>query len=279
LDTSFNPGSGFNMNVITTSIQADGKIIVGGGFTAFNGTARNRIARLNVNGSLDTGFNPGSGFVDVEVRTTSIQTDGKIIVGGNFVNYDGNCRHGIARLMGDFVPLPIVLSEFNLSKKDKSVQLTWTTASEYNTAYFSVERSTDGIEFQSIGIVNAGGFSNDYRFYDFKDDKPQHGINYYRLKDVDFDGSSSISPIKAVEFVNDNQLEIFPNPLNSDRILKIKSPDNIDKISVINSLGVLIYSSENPSNEIDFNMILGQGLYHIILETDNTKIVRKLLVN
>jgi uncharacterized delta-60 repeat protein len=100
LDTGFNPGSGFNINVSTTSIQADGKIIVGGTFTTFNGTARNRIARLNVNGSLDTGFNPGSGF-NGSVRTTSIQADGKIIVGGFFTTFNGTARNRIARLNPD----------------------------------------------------------------------------------------------------------------------------------------------------------------------------------
>jgi uncharacterized delta-60 repeat protein len=100
LDTGFNPGSGFNFTVLTTSIQADGKIIVGGSFTSYNGTAINYIVRLNVDGSMDATFNPGSGFNNA-VNTTSIQADGKIIVGGSFINYDGFCRNKIARLLSN----------------------------------------------------------------------------------------------------------------------------------------------------------------------------------
>ena len=61
LDLSFNPGTGASNNVWTTSIQSDGKIIIGGNFTSYNGTARDRIARLNDDGTLDGSFNPGTG--------------------------------------------------------------------------------------------------------------------------------------------------------------------------------------------------------------------------
>ncbi len=97
LDTSFNPGTGTNDAVRTTSLQTDGKIIIGGNFTSYNGTSRNRIARLNMDGTLDTSFNPGTGTNDV-VRTTSLQSDGKIIIGGSFTAYNGTGRNSIARL-------------------------------------------------------------------------------------------------------------------------------------------------------------------------------------
>jgi uncharacterized delta-60 repeat protein len=97
LDATFNIGTGFNVSVWSISIQEDGKIIVGGEFSNFNGTARNRIARLNTDGSLDTSFNPGSGF-NTTVRSTSIQADGKIIVGGDFTSFNGSTRNRIARL-------------------------------------------------------------------------------------------------------------------------------------------------------------------------------------
>jgi uncharacterized delta-60 repeat protein len=100
LDTSFNPGSGFDLYVNSISIQSDGKIILGGDFSSFNGIARNRIARLNTDGSLDTSFNPGSGF-DNSVISTPIQSDGKIIVGGNFWSFNGIAKNYIARLNTD----------------------------------------------------------------------------------------------------------------------------------------------------------------------------------
>jgi uncharacterized delta-60 repeat protein len=101
LDPTFNIGTGANNIVITTALQPDGKIIIGGVFTTFNGIARNRIARLNANGSLDETFNPGLGANGYVVRSTILQPDGKIIIGGDFTTYDGTDRSRIARLNPD----------------------------------------------------------------------------------------------------------------------------------------------------------------------------------
>lgn len=100
LDTSFNPGTGRNRWVDTTAIQADGKILIGGDFTSYNGTSINRIARLNEDGSLDTSFNPGTGAGNW-VFTTALQPDGKILIGGFFTSYNSISRSGIARLNAD----------------------------------------------------------------------------------------------------------------------------------------------------------------------------------
>src|SRR5437773_2036470 len=81
IDPNFTIGTGTNDFVESISIQGDGKIIIGGDFISYNGIARNYIARLNTDGSLDTGFNPGTG-ANSSVYATSIQSDGKIIIGG-----------------------------------------------------------------------------------------------------------------------------------------------------------------------------------------------------
>ena len=100
LDTGFNPGSGANNNIYSTYVQADGKVIIGGSFTSYNGTVRNRIARLNADGSLDTGFNPGTG-ANGTTWSINVQADGKIIIGGSFTSYNGTVRNRIARLNAD----------------------------------------------------------------------------------------------------------------------------------------------------------------------------------
>lgn len=100
LDLSFDPGTGTDFYVITTAVQSDGKIIIGGWFTSYNGTPRNYIARLNSDGSLDATFDPGTG-ADYYVQSVSIQSDGKIIVGGAFTSYNGTPRNRIARLNAD----------------------------------------------------------------------------------------------------------------------------------------------------------------------------------
>ena len=100
LDASFNSGTGANLPIQTCAIQSDGKIIIGGDFTSFNGTAANRIARLNSNGSLDAGFNTGTG-ANITIQTIAIQSDGKIIISGDFISFNGTARNRVARLNTD----------------------------------------------------------------------------------------------------------------------------------------------------------------------------------
>ena len=99
LDPTFNPGSGANEYINALALQPDGKILVGGGFTLFNGVERNHLARLNSNGSIDFTFNIGSG-ADNYINTIALQTDRKIIIGGGFRHFDGAPRNFIARLAG-----------------------------------------------------------------------------------------------------------------------------------------------------------------------------------
>jgi uncharacterized delta-60 repeat protein len=99
-DTSFNPGSGPNGSVYTTSVQADGKIIIGGGFSAVANQSHVGIARLNADGSLDPTFDAGTG-VDGAVLNSAVQFDGKIVITGQFNSYNGVARGGIARINPD----------------------------------------------------------------------------------------------------------------------------------------------------------------------------------
>lgn len=100
VDPTFNIGGGTIYYVYAVAIQTDGKIVIGGDFTDFNGVNVNRIARLNSDGSLDTTFNVGTG-VNQTVRTIALQSDGKILVGGAFSTYNGVSAYGAVRLNSD----------------------------------------------------------------------------------------------------------------------------------------------------------------------------------
>jgi uncharacterized delta-60 repeat protein len=100
LDATFNVGSGANNTVNSIAIQDDGKVIIGGGFTSYNGTSISRVARLNTDGSLDATFNVGSG-ADNTVNSIAIQDDGKVIIGGNFTLYNSTSINRVARLNTD----------------------------------------------------------------------------------------------------------------------------------------------------------------------------------
>ncbi|MBK8499223.1 MAG: delta-60 repeat domain-containing protein [Flavobacteriales bacterium] len=100
VDASFNPVVGPDFDVNSIALQADGKILIGGAFTSFNGTPRNHIARLNSNGSLDTGFNP-TATPQNEVLTVVVDGNGKILVGGGFAAMPGTTHASIARYNSD----------------------------------------------------------------------------------------------------------------------------------------------------------------------------------
>ena len=93
-------GAGAGTTVNDMARQPDGKIVVCGDFTTMNGTARSRVARLNADGSLDPTFNPGSG-ADGKVSAVVLQPDGKVLIGGEFLNFNGSAREYLARLNAD----------------------------------------------------------------------------------------------------------------------------------------------------------------------------------
>jgi uncharacterized delta-60 repeat protein len=98
LDTTFDVGTGANGAVHAIAIQPDGKVVVGGDFTTFNGTTRSNIIRLNLDGSVDTSFNSGGAGANGSVRAIAVQTDGKILAGGLFTTYNGTNNNRIVRL-------------------------------------------------------------------------------------------------------------------------------------------------------------------------------------
>ena len=100
LDTGFAIGSGTNGIVQSITFQPDGKILIGGNFTIYNGIAKQNLVRLNSDGTIDTSFNIGGSGANGtgSLYGIAIQPDGKIIIGGNFISYNGTARGYIARL-------------------------------------------------------------------------------------------------------------------------------------------------------------------------------------
>lgn len=97
LDTSFITGSGTSSNITNASALSDGKILLTGNFTSFNGIQSNKIVRLYPDGRVDTSFNSGAGFDD-DVSAMVVQSDGKIVLGGKFTNYNGMLANRIIRV-------------------------------------------------------------------------------------------------------------------------------------------------------------------------------------
>jgi hypothetical protein len=155
--------------------------------------------------------------------------------------------------------LPVELSSFKAEKNNSAVNVEWITMSEKNSRNFEVERSTDGVNFEKINEVKSRGYSASKSNYAIKDQFPQRGINYYRLKQNDIDGSYKYSDIRSVTFENETPL-FYPNPAEDKIIIE---NGKATAITVRNMLGEEVFITNRFSgNEIDVSDLL-PGTYFV----------------
>jgi uncharacterized repeat protein (TIGR01451 family) len=120
--------------------------------------------------------------------------------------------------------LPVTLARFDVVRQGSEVLLQWETSFESNTRSFIVERATGNESFGMIGEVAATGNSSILRSYSYTDRSPSKGINYYRIRIMDTDGSSKLSSIRAINMGNKGMSEImsvFPNPAGSETTIRL----------------------------------------------------------
>ena len=130
------------------------------------------------------------------------------------INVNGFLIGGGFLLIGN-PALPIELTHFSGVVKGQAIQLYWNTATEQNNDYMAVERSADGVQFAELGRVKGAGTTEQPQQYHFVDEKPLPGLNYYRLRQVDFDGAFEYHKIISVLFEgkgNGLGVQSFPNP-------------------------------------------------------------------
>lgn len=147
-------------------------------------------------------------------------------------------------------PLPVELIRFDVIRQSDKVRLQWTTATEINNDYFTVERSADGLQFSELSVIDGAGNSVTPIDYEFDDVHPLKGINYYRLKQTDFDGNFSYSPVEFVVFNDRREWALFPNPaISSDFVELVLPVEGYYRIYVTDLSGK--YVSEHRLNASD----------------------------
>jgi hypothetical protein len=118
---------------------------------------------------------------------------------------------GDGEVIGANTPLPITLVSFSAKIAGSSVKLFWATASEYINDRFEVLRSLDGREFEKIGEVKGSGTTSILTRYEYKDERPFKGVSYYRLKQIDTDGTFEYLPVVAVNTESTAEIKgIYP---------------------------------------------------------------------
>lgn len=172
--------------------------------------------------------------------------------------------------------LPITLSTFSASPKASQVEITWTTASELHNDYMAVERSGDGEQFAEIGQVKGLGTTDGPKTYAFMDDAPLQGVNYYRLRQVDFDGTTEYHKVVSVIFDGQSAqaLRLFPNPAGNQ--LQVRWNGDAAQPSFLRILdlnGRLLQQQEMPAGILHRELPLGhlgQGVYILQISQGKT---------
>lgn len=137
------------------------------------------------------------------------------------------------------ITLPVELINLAAEAIDNEfVDITWETASEQNSDYFSVERSIDGKEWITLGQAKAAGNSDEAINYLFTDTDPNTGTNYYRLVQVDFNGRTATSETVAAEIIRTGQeMTAYPNPIANGQVLTVKGVNYGDQLVLLNAAG------------------------------------------
>lgn len=180
--------------------------------------------------------------------------------------------------------LPVELLYFSALNTPHNVLLQWSTASEVNNSHFTVQRSTDGSTFENVCQVSGAGDSHSVLKYTATDETPYAGISYYRLKQTDFNGRSSYSPIEVVDFTTaKNTVAIWPNPVSSIINYTLSMTENTTAtISFSDMMGNICFNEQiSISKGINHGTIdisaLTKGIYSVKIiwskEIYETKIV------
>jgi hypothetical protein len=169
-------------------------------------------------------------------------------------------------------PLPIELILFNATPVDHEVVLDWVTATETNNDYFTIERTADGINFETIITVAGAGTTAHEMHYSAKDENPRDGISYYRLKQTDFNGQVSYSTLRSVIMETaEETFSVYPNPSAGE--FRLNMPGDADEPAVLDiyDAGGRIVAHESGTvgllREQHFN--LPAGIYFVKLTKEN----------
>jgi hypothetical protein len=170
--------------------------------------------------------------------------------------------------------LPVELADFSAMNNDGKAQLSWSTASEINNDYFEIEKSADGLNFESWKTLSGNGTSNQYNYYGVEDENPFDGTNYYRLVQYDFDGTRTLHKTIFLEVRSYASKEkILLNTTNNSAQFSQLLENASYKIMVFNGVGMLV-QEEVIQNDTSINLSgLSAGLYIVSLLKNSNEIV------
>jgi hypothetical protein len=294
MDKDFTVAGGFgisNNGNSTFSLPSGNDLTVSGNF----GDDANNNVTFAINGNLVVGGGiygkNGNAFNASAAGTGSITAGSLVFVGSPTCVSPANCS-GFNWTVGSCSPsgssfcnnvgiLPVSLLFFDAQPGVSEVNLSWATATESNSSYFSIERSIDGINFTEIGQKNAAGSSVVKINYEFLDVNPVIGRSYYRLKEVDFNGVFEYFNTEVIDYAGKKNVSVSPNPYeHGDLSISMNFASSEDARGTISDLsGKVIESFTINSSSFTTSLPeLKAGVYLVKVSTAGNNYVAKFIV-
>lgn len=200
-----------------------------------------------------------------------------VIAAQNTVEFVSNRTGGsnFSCTMANNNPLPVELVSFTSVQDKDQITLEWSTTTETNNSHFDVERSINGGNFERIGTVAGAGNTISEMNYSFVDPRPAAGLNYYRLKQVDFDGAFEYSSVIKVEVGSNSHLRFYPTKISSTGTLEYQTAVKTTvPVQIVDMYGRVVrsepYSMEKGINRIELQLAdLPAGMYFITVQEKN----------
>jgi type IX secretion system substrate protein len=187
--------------------------------------------------------------------------------------------HSFGASFADPGVLPVSLADFEAEPKNNKVSVTWTTASETNNDYFTVEKSVDTENWAVVDQVKGAGTSTSIRRYQVVDEKPYAATSYYRLMQTDFNGAFSYSETRKVYNSQPADIYIYPNPASNFLTVTANGISNLD-FTFYNIMGEKVQlpvTIRSGQTELDVSH-LPSGLYLLAIEQDNNTIKKERII-
>ncbi|MFK7948468.1 MAG: LamG-like jellyroll fold domain-containing protein [Saprospiraceae bacterium] len=252
-----------NYGTVTTGFDYDVTMnLESGDFS--NGAANYTLERRDGNSMLD--------WIPIVVGATAVSNSPKSI------SFSATSAD-LGQLLPTFgTVLPVEMTIFEATLRENNVYLDWQTASEENNLGFDIEKSIDGRKWENIGFVEGNGTTYEFSDYQFIDENPTVGVNYYRLKQMDTNGQFEYSEIRTVRYGKANTIAVYPNPTKDVVIVDLGS-QNAD-IQVFDLTGRLLINTNSNNNaiqNIDFANF-ENGVYILRINGNGWQKVEKIVV-
>jgi len=179
-------------------------------------------------------------------------------------------------------PLPISMTDYSVKCSAQNPELTWETSQEINNDFFAIERSSNGSDFEVVGIVEGAGSSSTNLFYSWKDESPLSQTSFYRLTQTDFSGHTETFETLAAKCMSGTNINVYPNPFQNHITLNLGEGTNQQfDIMIMDAVGRVVFNEQIQSTEnyqtINLGSELPAGAYFLNVKTAGESVTKKIV--